>query len=324
MAKKKNDSATSVALKIAVPTFKSHVTPANPVTGQWEKFEPFKLALDKRGEGTIGLIHKQRGIINYENEIEVVFVNLPSATSSSKAIKEPGSSKDTQVEFSYSTRGYAWSSRLRRGYPYSESKHGKMNNVNLDGAKNRLKREAYLIVRDPKDDSAFNLGLFSSVLKNVDALKDIQGRVHAEASAKHGVAGNGVVVKIGIHKETDGDFEVIRWDKKYEIVDVLDGESLNAVDNLRLSIDDFLEKRIDRFEKRCKKSWADYQEAEALAIAIEEAKAKAVAQVAAQSAPSGLVTPSQEAADPIEEIPAADLDMSDPDMDPTDDGDLPF
>jgi len=303
MAAKKTQSKdnTKTDIAINVPSYVDYFIPEDEVTGQRSSFTPYKITLTKMGgNGTITLEHKTDPMVAYESYIEVIFLHFPKFTQSQKLKDVDGQSK--QVEFSYDMQ---W---CTAGYPYKESPHSK----DKDGSKTRLKREAYLLVRDPREGETFHLAKFNSVLKNVKALQEIYSRVHADATRKYKLrSGAQTIVKIGIQKVTENGYTVTRYKPEYEIVDVINQASFDDVRKLASEITKTVEDIAAGAKERAKARWE---------ATLEERDKEAARNISSYANPVSNPDVPPVQAEEAKPEPTTDADTATED----DDDDLPF
>ena len=315
-------------VKVNFPELKAHIIPADILVPESrEQYLPYKLSMQKTGNGVFQLEHRVNKLVALDNNIEVILLYVPSWASCNCTIYDPNSKMQNRNAICYSPDN--------REYSNKGFKCGNKDVCPLkreDSFRKRLAKEAHLLVRDADEPEKWYLCRYTSVLDNVLALVDIRKQIHAQMNSNYNAAGSQAIIELSVVKAEENGNPVCRFGKTAKITGILSDESYKEladyVKDIRNLIDSAHDKTIERnmetYSKRAK-------EAETTGVDLDTLVKDAVAKIKGSPLVSQMKEEEEKKEElvedekPVEEKKEKDTSVVEEANDPVDeDDDLPF
>lgn len=290
-------------------------------------FMPYKLGLDKEGDGAFKLSHRGAGSALNETELEIIFLYVPKETQcrcTEKADRKRIVCYSLSRE--YSTKGH----KCKEECPYAEAGVPAESKLYT----RPLRKTAYILFRKAGTEDAFNLARYNSVMNNINDLETLKSVFHQRLNADHipNPAPSYHVALIEANAETTpSGSKVGRFGKKVYHVAELTPEAFEKVKKLNAALEALQIKTVDdsiasALRERAKLKAAQASRPAATAERPRTEPTSAAPAERAAAAGSGTAPASHPASGSIPDAataqvadPAAVEDLTDPEED-----DLPF
>lgn len=276
-------------------------------------FMPYKLGLDKEGDGAFKLSHRGAGSALNETELEIIFLYVPKETQC-RCTEKADRKKIVCYSLSreYSTKGH----KCKEECPYAEAGVPAESKLYT----RPLRKTAYILFRKAGTDGAFNLARYNSVMNNINDLETLKSVFHQRLNAEHitNPAPSYHVALIEANAETTpSGSKVGRFGKKVYHVAELTPEAFEKIKALNSALEALQIKTVDDSIASALRERRKLDARAARPAATAERPRTEPASAAPASHPASGSIP--EAATAQVADPAAVEDLTDPEED-----DLPF
>lgn len=267
MARKKDAPQQIEKVKIELPKLEDYIVKGDPAdpTRSAEKFQPYRLVIDEKGNGSFSLVSPGGSVVNIGETMDAIIVCIPRQTTCSCQAFVKGAKKPRTICWTNDYNGYTMKGQNARKCgketcPIVTDYYGKRVDGIEDGGlapegrghyQKTLKKDFYFLVMDPDQEGRTYLARYSKRLKESIVFDKEVEKAFAKLQ-KDGVVSMTQAV-FNIRPIVDGKNTFI--DNRFYHVSTVSEEQLEEMVNFSKALRERVSNIANEWSDKAKKLW---------------------------------------------------------------------